>query len=218
MNEPLWVRTYRLAFAVLAIVAVIRKYFLDDDPLGNYLSAFTTQSNVIAAAVLLGGALLGADVLASLRWDRIRGAAVTYLVTTFFVYGFLLGGFTNPFTTTRNWTHTVVHQIIPAVMLLDLLIRPFVHRLKWRDAFSWTVYPILFLAYSLIRGAIIDWYPYDFINPREVGGYDGVALYSLGIAAGFLCFAFLVVWIGRWRGEPSMAEPTSQPAPGSAQL
>lgn len=215
MDQPLWIQGYRMVFAVLAIVAVIRKYFLDNDPLINYLSAFTTQSNVIAAVVLLGGVLLGPDRLASIGWNRIRGAAVVYILTTFIVYGLLLSGFDNPFNTTRHWTHTVVHQIIPLIMVLDLFIRPLVHRLDWRVAMAWTVYPIVYLAYSLTRGSIVGWYPYNFINPHEVGGYDGVALYSVGIAVGFLILGFLIVWMSHWYHRRPVTHRTLLPPGGS---
>lgn len=217
MNEPVWTRAYAAAFGTLAVVAIVRKFFIDDDGFITYLSKFTTQSNAIAAVVLLVGALLAARVAGSAGWDRIRGAAVMYMATTGIVYGFLLDGFDNPFTTEKHWTHTVLHQVMPIVMVLDLAIRPLVHRLTWRDALTWTVYPILYLAYSLVRGAIVDWYPYDFINPGEVGGYDGVAMYSLGITAGFLGIASLIVSANHWSHRlpvpAEMSSGTATPGP-----
>src|SRR5690348_11839502 len=131
MNQPLWVRAYRIAFGLLAIVAVIRKYFLDGDTVANWLSKFTIEGNALAALVLLGGAVLSAQVLTSLGWDRVRGAIVMYMVMTFIVYGVLINGFDNPFTTSRNWTHTMLHQLMPLVIVLDLAVRPLVHRLTW---------------------------------------------------------------------------------------
>ena len=197
MDQPLWVRSYRIAFAVLAFAALVGKYVHDTDGPARYLSKFTIQSNAIGMIVLLVGATLGTRAVTSLGWERVRGAAVMYLLTTGIVYGLLIDGFDNPFTSNRHWTHTVLHQIMPIVMVLDLVIRPFVHRLTWRDALRWTGYPILYLIYSLVRGAIVDWYPYDFIDPREVAGYGGVALYSAGITAGFLAVAAVIVLVSR---------------------
>jgi len=136
-------------------------------------------------------------------WDRVRGATVMYLVLTFFVYGFLIAGFANPFTTDRHWTNTVLHQVMPVVVVIEAVIRPFVHQFSWRVPFQWMVYPLLYLAYSLVRGEIVGWYPYKFITPSEVGGYDGVALYCVAISIGFLVVAFAIVAISRatWRAR-----------------
>lgn len=211
MDQPLWIRSYRVVFAVLVFVALVGKYVHDTNSLTRYLSKFTTQSNAIAMVVLLVSAILGTRAANSLGWNRVRGAAVMYLLTTGIVYGLLLDGFDNPFTSGRHWTHTVLHQIMPIVIVLDLFIRPFTHRLTWRDALLWTVYPILYLIYSLVRGAIVDWYPYSFINPTEIGGYDGVALYSVGITAGFLAVAALIVLVS----QRLQRVPSEDPAPST---
>jgi hypothetical protein len=137
-------------------------------------------------------------VIRSVRWDLLRGAAVMYLITTFIVYGFIVNSFDNPFDTTRHWTHTVVHQVMPVAMVLDLLMRPFANRLQWRDAVRWTVYPIAYLLWSMARGQLDGWYPYDFIDPDEVG-WGGVVTYTIGITAGFLALGLLVVAVSHWR-------------------
>ena len=58
------------------------------------------------------------------------------------------------------------------------------------------------------------WYPYDFIDPGEVGGYGGVALYSLGITAGFLAVALVVILGSNHRRVPEL--PAAAPATGQA--
>ncbi len=63
-------------------------------------------------------------------------------------------------------------------------------------ALIWLVYPLLFAVYSLIRGPIVGWYPYPFLDPAHVGGYGVVALYCPGIAAGTLLCTWLVVTVG----------------------
>lgn len=51
--------------------------------------------------------------------------------------------------------------------------------------------------YSLIRGAIVAWYPYWFIDPIKVpGGWGGVALYSVAIMVGFLVVSGLLLFLG----------------------
>jgi hypothetical protein len=90
----------------------------------------------------------------------------------------------------------VLHRVIPVVMVADWLIDPPRAALELRRALIWLVYPLLFAAYSLMRGPIVGWYPYPFLDPAQVGGYGVVALYCLGIAAGALLFTWLVVSVG----------------------
>jgi hypothetical protein len=54
------------------------------------------------------------------------------------------------------------------------------------------IYPMLYLVYSLIRGPIVDWYRYPFLDPDEAGGYLGVALYSVGITVGIGLFSWII--------------------------
>ncbi|HWV34367.1 MAG TPA: Pr6Pr family membrane protein, partial [Thermomicrobiales bacterium] len=145
--------------------------------------------------------------LHSERWNFVRGAGVMFMVTTGVVYATLLGGLFNPFDGSHSWMNAVLHQLTPIVMVVDLILQPPVTRLSYRKALIWTVYPLLFLVYSLIRGPIVDWYPYDFIDPHEVGGYGGVAMYSVAILVGFLLMAGFVVLLSRVASRQLRVEP-----------
>lgn len=203
---PSWVRVYRMLLGLLAVWAVTWdfgnwKRTRPDFDAANFWSLFTFQSNMIAGIVLVLGALLPAVVIHS-RWaEMVRGASVMSMVTTGIVYATLLGGLFNPFASDQTWTNGVLHQLMPIVMVVDLVLQPPINRLAFRDSLVWTIYPLLFLAYSLMRGPVVDWYPYDFINPAEVGGYGGVAMYSVAILAGFLVIAALVTGLSRVSGR-----------------
>ena len=43
----------------------------------------------------------------------------------------------------------------------------------------WTLFPLIYLIYSLIRGAIVQWYPYPFLNAAKYG-YEQV-IFNVGI-------------------------------------
>lgn len=212
MNEPLWIRAYRLFFGVLVLYTLYVSFGRTNDTKWDWASAFTHESNFFVGILFLAGVVLSAGILSSPRWDALRGAAVVYLVIVFFVYGFLIREFDNPFTTTRHWTHTVLHQLMPLVVVMEVLLHPFFHRIPWRTALLWVVYPAIYFAYSMIRGAYVDWYPYDFIDPDEVGGYDGVAMYAVGILAGFVGVSLLVAALSRLRFNMHLHLPTATPA------
>ena len=93
--------------------------------------------------------------------------------------------------------------------MADWLIDPPRGRIEMRRALIWLAYPLLYAAYSLIRGPRAAWYPSPFLDPQRAGGYGVVALYCLGIAAGATLFTWLVVAVGRWRFTPSDATGAS---------
>lgn len=201
MGDTAWVRGYRLAFALLTLAAIAVQ--LNDTrgkptyDAANFFSFFTIQSNLIAAAVFLLGALTALRRSGSVRWDDVRGAATLYLTITFVVYGVLLAGYQEELQTTLPWVDTVLHRVFPLVQIADWLIDPPKHKPVFRPALVWLIYPLAYCAYSLIRGPIVDWYPYPFLNPHESGGYAGVAAYCVGIAIGAVLFTWVIVFLGR---------------------
>lgn len=209
MSKQSIVVGYRLAFAVLGIVAMtvqlVDVWNSPGNP-GNFFSFFTIESNMLAAAVLLFGAAQPDVHGRSQTIDLVRGAAVLYMTVTFVVYGVLLSGYQKELQTTIPWVDTVVHRILPIVVFLDWIVVPPSMRLTWRRvAPFWLLGPFAYLVYSLIRGPIVDWYPYPFLNPDKVGGYPGVAAYAVGIGTLAALGTWLIVWIGqrvRLRLEP----------------
>lgn len=196
-----WVRGYRVLFALVALLAVAfqarQSIFGKGFPPGNFFSYFTVQSNLFAAVVLLWGGIRPVSRRSGPARDLVRGAAVLYLAITGVVYGLLLAGYQEELRTAIPWVGTVLHRIMPLVLVGDWLIDPPTQALTWRGALVWLVYPLVYLAYSLLRAPLVSWYPYPFLDPGRAGGYAGVAAYCLGIALAVLCFTWLIVTVGR---------------------
>ncbi len=197
----------RLAVAGVILFAIWTQFQgARDDPYKSsvmFWSEFTYQSNLLVAIVLvIGGLFLVADIQARHWWDLVRGAMVTYTATTFVVYRFLVEGTrTSPdgISYYEQWASDVLHIWVPLFVLIDWILDPPDATITWRQAAIWPLYPIGFCVYSLIRGPIVDWYPYDFLDPAEAGGWAGVALYVVAITAGFLAFSAAVAAIGNLR-------------------
>lgn len=201
MVQESWVRAYRIAFALLTVGAIVFQFSEgasrgDFNP-ANFFSFFTIESNFLAVTLFLIGGLRGDAGEKSRGWDLLRGAVVAYMTTTFVVYGLLLSGYNDALQTPVPWVNNVLHRIFPLVVFFDWIIRPPRSLLTFRAAMIWMVFPLVYLVYSLVRGPIVDWYPYPFLDPERVGGYGVVALYSIGIAIGFFLFVALIVAIGR---------------------
>jgi uncharacterized membrane protein len=99
---------------------------------------------------------------------------------------------------------------MPVVMAADWLIDPPSEALSFRQAAAWLIYPLAWLGYTMLRGSLVGWYPYPFLNPDAVGGYGAVLLYILLILVGALFFIWLLVWLGRkarqWVSKSSAAD------------
>ncbi len=91
---------------------------------------------------------------------------------------------------------------MPVVVALDWWIDPPRARISFPRALVWLAFPLLYLGYSLVRGRLVGWYPYPFLNPESAGGYGGVALYAVTISIGLMILTGLVVWTAHRRGEP----------------
>ena len=166
------------------------------DPL-RFFAFFTVLSNLFAAFVLLAMATVWRDVH-SRRVDLLRGAAVVYLVVTFVVVILFLSG--EDLQVAVNWVDFIVHKLVPVYLVVDWLIDPPSTRLTGRQTLAWLAFPLVWVAVTIVRGAIDGWYPYPFLDPAN-GGYASVAIYVVGIFVGFLAIGAATMAAGIALGE-----------------
>ncbi len=201
---------YRLGFAILTLAAIGTQLvsLAGNGTLNpvNYFSYFTIDSNLIAAAVLLIGAATWRG-RRSPRRDLIRGGAVVYMSVTGVVFTLLLRN--TDVDTAIPWVNSVVHEVIPMVMLADWLLDPPQMRLSFRQGSFWLGFPLVWIIYTLIRGALTGRYPYPFLDPAN-GGYGSVAAYSLAILVFMLVVCAVVVWLGNARSPSAYSSPAEQ--------
>ncbi len=188
----------RIGFGLLVLVALVAQIsVLADQGVFNptrFFAFFTVLSNLFAAVVLLEGGrrqLIGAAPVP----DMVRGASVVYMTVTYLVFAVLLSDLQEQLQTNVVWVDTVLHRLMPVVVLADWLIDPPRRSIAFRPALIWLAYPLVWIGFTLIRGAVDGWYPYPFLDP-ENGGYGTVALYAVAILIGFLVVTWAVAMIG----------------------
>jgi len=193
------IRAYR-ALAALAVLTAIgfqvgkgleRPGFSATD----YFSYFTELSNLFAAAIFLYGAVR-AGAPRGRTLESLRGAAVMYMLTTGIVYAVLLSGHHVDY----PWVNTVLHRIMPIAVAADWILDPPRMRLALRQTILWMSFPIAYIAYTLTRGAIVNFYPYFFVDPHRHGGYALVAGDCLAISLGMIGLIAGITWVGNRRG------------------
>ncbi len=163
----------------------------------DYFSYFTVLSNLYAATILIYGALRPTHER-SRTVELLRGAAVVYILTTGIVYLVLLSGHSP----TYPWVNAILHYVMPVAVTLDWLLDPLRIRLDLaRTSVLWMAFPVLYVAYTLVRGAIVGWYPYFFVNPHRSGGYLLVAGDCIAVGIGILTLIAATTWAGNRRHD-----------------
>lgn len=188
---PAWIRAYRLLFGIVALYAIFWNHHEKNDP--YFWNFFTNESSLLCGVVLILGATVFAKAANPAWWDAVRGIALISMLVTGVVYAVLLDGLYNPFTTTQHtWASSVMHQLLPLVMLLDMLIVPLGPRSRYWTVILYPMYPLAYLGWFLYRGNQNGWYPYDFVNPNTYSnGYTGVA-----VTCGALLVLFVLIGLG----------------------
>ena len=80
-----------------------------------------------------------------------------------------------------------LHTIIPVLFIFYWLVSKSAAALKWRNAFPWLVYPLVYLLFILLRGKTSGYYPYPFVDVISLG-YSRVFVNCF-----YLFFCFLVI-------------------------
>jgi len=139
-------------------------------------------------------ALAGPAARSSVWLSQLRGAATLYMGITGMIFSLLLSG--ADVQTPIPWVNSVLHYVFPLFIVIDWLVDRSVRPLSFRQGLIFLVYPVAYGAYALIRGPIVDWYPYPFLDPR-VHGYLYVTVMMIFVALVGLALAWLLCWTSR---------------------
>ena len=194
----------RLFFGLLTLVAIIAQFAIHLQhgfDVGNFFGYFTNLSNIFASIVFIIGAVyLMQNREPTVNEDLVRGASVVAMAIVGIVFSVLLRD--TDLGTLAPWVNTVVHFVMPIAVVADWLYQPPKARLTMRQALYWLIYPLLYLVYTIVRGAITGFYPYPFLNPNTIpghataGSFGAVLLYCVAIFVAFLVVGAILVWLG----------------------
>ena len=165
----------------------------------NFFSYFTNLSNIFAGSVLVVESVLtwrGKDL--GPVWALLRCISVVCMALVGIVFSALLRDV--DLGSLLPWINTWLHYVMPVAIVADWLIFPPRHTIALKRLGVAVLFPLAYLAYSLIRGAAIDWYAYPFLNPAD-GGYGAVLLTCLIIAVGFVAVTALIIVLGNKLGK-----------------
>lgn len=152
----------------------------------NVPAYFTQLSNVIVG--ITSGILAwrpGRTRSTVFRIWRLTGLVA--IAITGLIYNTLLAGLV-PLNTFGHVANIIEHMIVPVIAVVAWLVFGPRGQTSWPIAAAALIFPIAWVTFTLIRGAVIDWYPYPFLDPTK-HGYGRVAINTLAIACLFIALS-----------------------------
>ncbi len=135
----------------------------------RFFSYFTVATNIIVAITLTAITFFPAT-----RIGQFFGRATTLAATASYItiVGIIYSLFLRSVWDPSGWNAVAdhaLHDAIPIAFVIYWLGFAPKDGLTWLDPVRWLIYPAVYVAYSLIRGAIVSWYPYHFVDVTQLG-------------------------------------------------
>ena len=162
----------------------------------NFLSYFTILTNILTALALNLPDRASQSALARFfERPTVRTAIAAYIIIVMAIVYFILRHLTD----LAGWNFVadlILHYVMPLLFVIDWLFLVPKENLKLKGVGMWLVFPVLYLLWTFIHGAVSGFYPYPFLNGNELGSAR-VLLNEAGLLVIFLIIGFLLVTGGR---------------------
>jgi hypothetical protein len=192
----------RVVVAIVGIVALVGdfQYILGFSSFStaNYFAYFTNQSNAAGVVVLALGAWLSFRRTFDPGWlMTARMLTATFTIISGIVFGLIVSqaGDYN-YRIVVPWSSQLLHFWIPSYVITDWIFAPGRTAIPWRRVWLVLIYPLVWGGFTMLRGSIVGWYPYFFLDPGQVSGplefsaYSGAILLVItGLAAGLIALS-----------------------------
>ncbi len=183
---------------------IIEKVVNNDMVAEEYFSFFTIESSMIAAVALIVGGIMALRIpVDTVPYTVVRMSVLSYAVVTAIVYNLLLRGLPDEGFVSSPWPGELMHVWIPIFIALDWLISPGRPALRWTGLRYVVIFPLVWLAFTMLRGAATGWFPYPFLEPST--GWLSISAYVVAISAFVVGIASLAIAWSRWRAPAPLA-------------
>jgi hypothetical protein len=178
---------FRLALALTCVVALIARFIWGlgsaTFTASNFFAYLTIQSNLVFVIAQVVAGLVALRARTDPEWlTTIRATVLTCTVTAGIVFAFLVQqAGERGFRIDVPWSDQVLHFILPVFAVADWVLTPGRGRALWRSLGYTLAFTLGWGGITLVRGSVVGWYPYFFLDPNQVSGVAEFSLFS-GIA------------------------------------
>lgn len=102
------------------------------------------------------------------------------------------------------WASYMLHYAAPAIYLVYWFVFAPHGSLRWSSLGPILLPGVVYVAWVLLRGAVVHDYPYDILN-ADKAGYGGVAIGVAILLLAVSIFSLLLIAYDRWRGRSAAA-------------
>ncbi|MEX0635184.1 MAG: Pr6Pr family membrane protein [Ferruginibacter sp.] len=156
------------------------------------MSFFTILSNIMVSICFFADAFTADFRMKFWKSAPVKTALLVYILVVGIVYNVVLRSLWEPL----GWQIPVdemLHVVMPLLFLLYWWwFSPSIH-FRWSNVTKSLLYPILYLIWVLLRGALSNWYPYPFLDAFN-HGYKKVAISSIVLLLLFGSLSVLLFW------------------------
>lgn len=153
----------------------------------DFAGYFTVLSNVVVVIVLF--ALWSGRVGPTPVWRTLRMDSLLMITVTGLIFAIVLAPDAH-LEGLEYVTNTIEHYITPVLTLVTWLVWGPRRWFRFGTIFTALVIPLAWLAYAFIRGAVIDSYPYGFLDVATLGwgkaSVNVAGVLILGIVLGLI--------------------------------
>ena len=129
----------------------------------NMLAFFTILTNTFATVVLtIVGLLPNSRIGKVFATPKVFGCVVTSMLWVAIGFHVLLSDYWSP-DGMEAVTNYLNHYIVPSALLIIWLVFPPKTQIPKRTPILWEIYPVIYGIYIILRGELIDKYPYPFL-------------------------------------------------------
>jgi len=192
---------FALITAFFAWFAILFQLYLTVGSVINFLSYFTILSNLlIALCVTFSVFLPKTKIGIFFSGTSVQTAITLYIFIVALVYNVVLRGIW--IVTGWQWVvDNLLHVLNPILYILYWLIFTSKEKLSWKNGIYWTFFPLVYLVYSLVRGSLVNWYPYPFLNLTNIGYSKVLMNVGVMIILFFIAGLLLIVISNRFRNN-----------------
>jgi hypothetical protein len=210
LESPRVVGAIRLGLATFASVALVARFVwglgsATFEP-ANFFGYLTVQSNIAYVSIEVIAAIAALHGRnESGRLANIRGIVLTCTVTSGIVFALIVSqSALRGIRVDVPWSDIVLHFVLPCIAVAEWVLVPRAD-VRWRILAFVLGYPLVWGVLTIIRGALVQWYPYYFLDPRQLeSALEFFALTGIALAVFAVVGSALVAVPHRRRlGSPS---------------
>lgn len=211
LSKPAFI--YAILLALIVWFSVILQFYISTaaymqqgrtfgGAIVQIISFFTILSNILVGLCLIAVVLNKASAFKKFFGS---GSVITAVALYITIVGLIFNTVLRSIVHLKGLfalTNELTHVFNPIAFVIFWLFFAPKTKLSWQQAAGWLWYPLLYLVYVLIRGAIYHFYPYPFVDADKLG-YQQVAINSFFVMVAFLLFGCLFLMLNNWLAAKS---------------